>query len=61
MPCSAPLRPVNGALLRSDAEADDDDVEPDNVEDGQASARILRAASQQEGDYFHRRCKHASL
>ena len=36
-------------------------VESDNVEDGQASQGLLRAAGQQEGCDFHRRRQHACV
>jgi len=56
-------------LMMNDDDDDDDvddddadgDAESDNVEDGQASSRLLRAAGQQEGDYFHRRRQHARV
>ena len=36
-------------------------IESDNVEDGQATQGLLRASSQQDGDYIHRRSEHACM
>jgi len=35
-------------------------AESDNVEDGQATSRLLRTAGEQEGHHIHRRRQHAA-